>query len=78
MDSIGDDIENDEDLDNINNGLLLSPPASTPSNNNNNNNNKNEDLPKPTEDPQGFISSLKQRLEDVLKAAFDSRDELTL
>ncbi|RAH74055.1 uncharacterized protein BO66DRAFT_459788 [Aspergillus aculeatinus CBS 121060] len=75
VDSIGDDIENDEDLDNINNGLLLSPPAST---SNNNNSNKNEDLPKPTEDPQGFISSLKQRLEDVLKAAFDSRDELTL
>ncbi|OJK00407.1 hypothetical protein ASPACDRAFT_1855982 [Aspergillus aculeatus ATCC 16872] len=69
VDSNGDDLENDEDLDNINNGLL-SPPASTPS--------KNDDLPKPTEDPKGFISSLKQRLENVLKAAFDSRDELTL
>ncbi|PYH87298.1 hypothetical protein BO82DRAFT_428046 [Aspergillus uvarum CBS 121591] len=70
VDSNGDDIESDEDFDNVNNGLL-SPPTSTPSN-------KNDDLPKPTEDPKGFISSLTQRLEDALKAAFDSRDELTL
>ncbi|RAH81538.1 hypothetical protein BO86DRAFT_410109 [Aspergillus japonicus CBS 114.51] len=71
VDSVGDDIDNDDDLDNVNNGLLA-PPASTPSHS------KTDDLPKPTEDPKGFISSLTQRLSDALKAAFDSRDELTL
>ncbi|PYI35235.1 hypothetical protein BP00DRAFT_268988 [Aspergillus indologenus CBS 114.80] len=71
VDSIGDDIATADDLDTVNNGLLA-PPASTPSTS------TTDDLPKPTEDPKGFISALTQRLSDALKAAFDSRDELTL
>ncbi|PYH46233.1 uncharacterized protein BP01DRAFT_26155 [Aspergillus saccharolyticus JOP 1030-1] len=75
VDTADDLTETDADQTNNNNGALADAASSASTMNSED---QGQSLPRPSKNPQGFVSGLTQRLEDTLKAAFDSQDELTL